>query len=103
MNTLIEIKMSDSKAKPAGSKWKWLLWLAVIVLLIGVAKYFKLQNLLKHALDWVGSLGVWGPVIFIGLYIAACVLLVPGSLLTLGAGALFGVLKGSIFVSIGAT
>ena len=43
---------------------------------------------------------MWG--FLIGLYIVACVLFVPGSLLTLGAGALFGVGLGTGVVSIGA-
>jgi uncharacterized membrane protein YdjX (TVP38/TMEM64 family) len=37
------------------------------------------------------------------IYILATILFIPGSLLTLGAGVLFGVLWGSIYVSIGAT
>jgi uncharacterized membrane protein YdjX (TVP38/TMEM64 family) len=42
-------------------------------------------------------------VIFVLVYVAATVLFLPGSILTLGAGALFGVVKGSIVVSISAT
>lgn len=37
------------------------------------------------------------------LYVLATVLFLPGWILTLGAGAVFGVIKGSILVSIGAT
>ncbi|MBL7106523.1 MAG: TVP38/TMEM64 family protein, partial [Phycisphaerae bacterium] len=37
------------------------------------------------------------------IYIAACVFLLPGSILTLGAGVVFGVIKGSVAVSIGST
>ena len=66
-------------------------------------KYFHVQDLLKAALDWIGKLGPWGPVIFIGIYVVATVLFVPGSVLTLGAGAVFGVVLGSICVSISAT
>jgi uncharacterized membrane protein YdjX (TVP38/TMEM64 family) len=51
----------------------------------------------------VDGLGLWGPVVFIAAYALACVAFVPASLLTLGAGALFGVLHGTIFVLIGAT
>jgi uncharacterized membrane protein YdjX (TVP38/TMEM64 family) len=58
---------------------------------------------LSGALEWVGSLGAWGPLIFVSLYILACVLFLPGSVLTLGAGGLFGVIKGSIIVSISST
>lgn len=79
----------------------------LVAALIITAKYFNLQtslnNLLQTALQWIESLGVWGPVMFIMIYILATVLFVPGSLLTLGAGAIFGALWGSIFVSIAAT
>src|SRR5258707_3583661 len=61
-----------------------------------------MQDLLKTALDWIGKLGPWGPVIFIGLYIVATVLSVAGSVLTLGSGAVFGVALGSLCVSISA-
>lgn len=56
---------------------------------------------------WVEGLGVWGPLAFMAGYAAATVAFVPGSLLTLGAGAIFGLAKGVVFVflaaSIGAT
>jgi len=32
-----------------------------------------LQGRLKQGLDWVGQIGPWGPLIFIGLYIVATV------------------------------
>jgi len=56
---------------------------------------------------WVEGLGVWGPVAFMAGYALATVAFVPGSLLTLGAGAIFGLAKGVAYVfiaaSIGAT
>ena len=64
---------------------------------------FDVRALLRDALAGLESLGPWGPVIFVLLYVAAAVLFVPGSVLTLGAGALFGVWLGSVLVSIGAT
>ena len=62
-----------------------------------------MNELLANALNWVEQLGPTGPAIFILIYIAACVLFVPGSALTLGAGAIFGVVKGSIIVSVAST
>jgi uncharacterized membrane protein YdjX (TVP38/TMEM64 family) len=53
--------------------------------------------------QWVEGLGVWGPVVFILGYAAATVAFVPGSLLTLAAGAIFGLVKGTIYTLIGAT
>jgi uncharacterized membrane protein YdjX (TVP38/TMEM64 family) len=44
-----------------------------------------------------------GAIAFIGIYILATVAFFPGSILTLGAGVLFGVVAGSFYVFIGAT
>ncbi len=52
---------------------------------------------------WVQSLGPWGPVAFVVGYVVATVAFVPGSLLTLGAGAIFGLVQGVILVLAGAT
>ena len=52
---------------------------------------------------WVESLGVWGPVVFILGYAVAAVAFIPGSLLTLAAGAVFGLVKGTIYTLLGAT
>ena len=93
----------ENSAAQSGSHWKWLIFLAVATALFGAAKYFQVQDLLKQALDWIDELGPWGPVIFIALYIVATVLFIPGSVLTLGAGAVFGVVWGSIYVSIAST
>jgi uncharacterized membrane protein YdjX (TVP38/TMEM64 family) len=58
---------------------------------------------LVAALDWIESLGVFGPVLFNVIYIVGCVLFLPGSLLTIGAGMIFGFTVGTITVSIGST
>jgi len=93
-------RRAQGKLKPAV---KLIFWIILIAALIAVAKYFNVQGLLKNALDLIAGLGPWGPVTFIFIYILATVLFIPGSILTLGAGAIFGVLWGSIYVSIGAT
>jgi len=51
---------------------------------------------------WVNSLGVWGPLVFIIGYAVATVAFVPGSILTLAAGAVFGLGKGVLYVFIAA-
>lgn len=76
---------------------------AAVAALLAAGRYFHAQDLLRRALDGLSGSGAAGAALFVGLYILACVLLVPGSVLTLGAGAAFGVLKGSALVSIGAT
>src|SRR5262249_30900630 len=83
--------------------WKWMLYAIAGVALVLALKYFNVQGLLKSALDWIGQLGPWGPVIFVGLYVVATVLFVPGSVLLFEAGAFFGVALGSVYGSISAT
>src|SRR5262249_9272320 len=46
--------------------------------------------------------GVWGPVVFVLGYAAATVAFVPGSVLTLAAGAIFGLAKGIVYVFVAA-
>jgi pyruvate/2-oxoglutarate dehydrogenase complex dihydrolipoamide dehydrogenase (E3) component/uncharacterized membrane protein YdjX (TVP38/TMEM64 family) len=100
---------SEAVAQPqetssaVSSRWRWVLYAVAGVLIVMALKYFHVQDLLKSALDWIGKFGPWGPVIFVGLYVVATVLFVPGSVLTLGAGAVFGVVLGSVCVSISAT
>src|SRR5688500_296769 len=60
-------------------------------------------------MDWlapvvvrIADLGAWGPVLFIAAYIAASLALAPAVLLTLAAGATFGLWRGTLFVYIGA-
>ncbi len=55
------------------------------------------------ALDAVRNLGPWAAIGFIGLYALAAVLWVPGSILTLASGAIFGLAKGTAFTLVGAT
>ena len=93
----------EAAASNLGARWKWVNYVVAAVAIVLALKYLHVQDALKEALDWIGRLGPWGPVIFIGIYVVATVLFVPGSVLTLGAGAVFGVVLGSVCVSISAT
>ncbi|MDJ0688083.1 MAG: TVP38/TMEM64 family protein [Xenococcaceae cyanobacterium MO_188.B32] len=70
----------------------------------GLANGFglNLPELLHNVLLWIQSLGYISAIAFILLYIVATIALVPGSILTLGAGVVFGVVWGSVYVLIGA-
>ena len=57
----------------------------------------------QHFRDWVGTLGPWGPIVFIAGYVALAVALVPGSVLTISAGAIFGLTAGTIYVFLAAS
>jgi len=51
----------------------------------------------------VAELGPWGPILFALLYVAAAVTMAPAFVLSVAAGALFGVWRGSLLVFISAT
>jgi uncharacterized membrane protein YdjX (TVP38/TMEM64 family) len=77
-----------------------LIGIAVIAVVL-LARY--LGGYVPQFAVWVNGLGVWGPIIFILGYAAAAVAFVPGSLLTLVAGAIFGLGAGVVYVFIAAT
>jgi uncharacterized membrane protein YdjX (TVP38/TMEM64 family) len=52
---------------------------------------------------WVNGLGAWGPAVFIAGYAVATVAFIPGALLTLAAGVVFGVVRGTVYTFFGAT
>lgn len=62
----------------------------------------QIQDQLVQALDWIDSLGWIAPLAFIALYVIITVAFAPASVVTLGAGVVFGVVKGSLFVFMGA-
>ena len=51
----------------------------------------------------LGRFGQWAPIVFVVLYALSTVLFVPGSLLTLAGGALFGPIAGTLCNLTGAT
>src|SRR5438034_9578402 len=51
---------------------------------------------------WVKGLGAWGPAVFIAGYVLATVAFVPGALLTLAAGVIFGLVRGVLYVFVAA-
>jgi uncharacterized membrane protein YdjX (TVP38/TMEM64 family) len=101
--------MATAEAKPSGGRSAWRLAgigaavLAVVVLVrstgLGEIATSGLQSLLR----WVPTLGPWGPLAFIVGYVLATVAFVPGSVLTLAAGAIFGLAAGVVYVWIAAT
>ena len=68
-----------------------------------VTRGFNLQEMLRQALAWINGLGRVGAIAYIALYIIATVAFLPGSLVTLGGGAIFGVFWGSLYVFMGAS
>jgi uncharacterized membrane protein YdjX (TVP38/TMEM64 family) len=92
-----------ARMKQKQMPWKWIgLGVAGIGLLVAM-RMLPVGEWLKAFNEWVTGFGPWGIVIFIGVYILATVVFVPGSALTIGAGLIFGLLWGTVAVSIGST
>ncbi len=80
----------------------FVLFFTVIGLIITV-KYFNIPEILRNTLTWIENLGFWSPIAFIIIYNLATLLLIPGSILTLGGGVIFGIFWGSIYVFFAST
>jgi len=76
---------------------------AVIVALIAVVRLLPTDEWLRALQAYVKGLGAIGWIVYALVYALCCVLFVPASLLTLGAGAIFGLVEGTIVVVVGAT
>jgi len=51
---------------------------------------------------WFSGLGAWAPVVFIGLWVAVCLLMVPGLPVSIVGGLIFGAVWGSVWTTVGA-
>jgi len=76
---------------------------SILVVLFFAMKFLPVREWLRNFNYWVGQMGVAGIFIFIAVYAVATVSLAPGSILTIGAGFAFGLWKGFLAVSAGAT
>lgn len=81
---------------------RWLLGLALAVL-VGIAMVFRNHFDAAALQAWVEGAGAAGPVVFILVYAAATVLFLPGAVITLAGGALFGPVWGTLWNLSGAT
>jgi uncharacterized membrane protein YdjX (TVP38/TMEM64 family) len=83
--------------------WRPILLIAFIIAIFILAIVFGAGEKLGTLREWIQSLGVLGPAVFVGLYILGVVVGIPGSALTVAAGGLFGSLLGVILVSLAST
>lgn len=77
----------------------WLLGLVVIALAVLGFTLLPLGRWALWLVEWVRGAGVLGVVAFVTAYVAATALALPGSILTLGAGFVYGPLYGTLLVS----
>ena len=95
---------SAGKQKSGGlPKIKLAALAAVIVGLFVLSRFIDIAGPIDALLERIENLGAVGAVAFILLYIIACILVIPGSLITLGGGSIYGLLMGFVLVSAGST
>lgn len=86
------------------SQRRRLLAIAAAGLVLAIcAVVLPLRDWFGGFLDWVQNLGPWAPVVFVVVYIVSVVFLLPGWIMTVGAGLTFGIVEGAVLVSISAT
>jgi uncharacterized membrane protein YdjX (TVP38/TMEM64 family) len=77
--------------------------IGLMLLAVGIGFLFLPVKAWTLALQgWIKGLGLIGPLVFVLIYVIATVLLIPGSALTLAAGAIFGLWVGAATVIVGA-
>lgn len=82
------------------------IWLIVIstttvVIVLALLHYFELDDRILELIQWLESRGWQASLWFIVIIAAAIVFLIPGVIFTMGAGFVFGVLKGTVYVVAG--
>jgi uncharacterized membrane protein YdjX (TVP38/TMEM64 family) len=82
--------------------WKWVAILFLVVALSAAGSFLPLKEWVKVVTDWVEHLGPLGFLAFIGIYALATVLFVPGSVLTIASGLIFGLGLGTLVAWLGA-
>lgn len=83
--------------------WRPVALVLVVVAVLLLARYMGLGDRLADLRDWIASLGPLGPVVFVLIYVVAVVAALPGSAITVAAGAMFGSVTGVVLVSVGST
>lgn len=99
--------MSNDSSQERTIKFPWI-WVGMLLLLvIGIALvfHFNLQTRLREQFQqtiapWVNTHPISGPIAFMMIYIVATLLVLPGSILAMVSGALFGPVLGIFWVII---
>ncbi|MFA9477372.1 TVP38/TMEM64 family protein [Phycisphaerales bacterium AB-hyl4] len=83
--------------------WHPVLALLALLAIYWIAQALDVRTLLQAMRIWAEELGAQGPVLFVAVYVLLTMLGIPGSWLTLAAGALFGSLVGVLAVIVAST
>jgi uncharacterized membrane protein YdjX (TVP38/TMEM64 family) len=79
--------------------------ITIVVMLMkqfGIFEYISIENI-KNLKTWIEGFGILGPIVYILLYIIACLFFLPGLPIAVLAGFAFGPVMGALWADIGAT
>lgn len=99
------IPNSDEGSSPVHHHWWGLalkISLALLVVGLGAWAWFAVLQPREADLErLLGELGPWGPVLFVAIFVVATMLFFPESVLSIAAGAIFGLVGGLAWTAVG--
>ncbi len=103
MHSTKDIASTNSSSKRI-STIKALIFLAFILIAVVVFRFSPARDVFSITVlkDFITSSGIWGPIVFIGIYAIAACLFVPATILTAAGAVLFGALYGFFYNEVGA-
>jgi uncharacterized membrane protein YdjX (TVP38/TMEM64 family) len=89
--------------KGTAATWSISISILFVAVVLGVLIWFDAHHQVLQLLAWIDAQGVLGPLLFMLVMVLVVVFVLPGVMFTTGAGFVFGVVQGSIYVVIGTT
>lgn len=83
--------------------WKWIALVLLLIALFFLASFLPIAEWLKRFTNWIRHLGLAGAFIFVGAYALGAILFLPGSIFTIAAGLVYGIVGGTAVALAGAT
>ncbi len=90
-------------AKRNSAAWGIIISILFVTAALGVLLLFGVDEQVLRLLTWLDAQGAWASLLFMLIMAVVVVLLLPGVLFTTGAGFVFGVVEGTLYVVIGTT
>jgi uncharacterized membrane protein YdjX (TVP38/TMEM64 family) len=100
---VIQVIKDTRIGKGTSAAWGIPISILFVAVVLGVLILFDAHHQVLQLLVWIDAQGVWGPLLFMLFMVLVLVLVLPGVMFTTGAGFVFGVVQGSIYVVIGTT
>jgi len=97
---------ADGPSSSGSNTGRIIWWVAIAVIIAALFFIFRtlpFDQLMSGLKDWIAGLGYWGPLAFGVIYVVATICFIPGTILTLAAGAVFGLWIGLAVVSVSST